>query len=234
MAIKQAAGVTPLFARAPYGDIDDRIRFIAKSLGYRLVQWDLDSHDYSFVHNRRNNMSEVLDSFRGWVRENPKHGHISLQHDLYKETVLQAQTVVPIVQDAGYNIMPVSVCTNANAYREDVTLDASDDPTDLDEDIKGDDEVDDMLDDIGEDDKVDEDDEDDEDDENDKKNKHGKDKDDIAATKKSDDANDTSSKDTSAGSRIAQSSWGQLAALTVAAFFFSIINVCTIGGVNGR
>ena len=33
-------GITPTTWRAPYGDVDDRIRFIAHALGLTTVLWD--------------------------------------------------------------------------------------------------------------------------------------------------------------------------------------------------
>jgi peptidoglycan/xylan/chitin deacetylase (PgdA/CDA1 family) len=42
-AIKQVLGVTPLTWRAPFGDVDDRIRFIAMKMNLTTVLWDQDS-----------------------------------------------------------------------------------------------------------------------------------------------------------------------------------------------
>lgn len=39
-AIKEVIGVTPTSWRAPFGDIDDRVRFIAHKLGLTTVLWD--------------------------------------------------------------------------------------------------------------------------------------------------------------------------------------------------
>jgi len=44
--IKLAVGVTPTCFRPPYGDIDDRIRAIAKGLGLRVILWQRDSNDW--------------------------------------------------------------------------------------------------------------------------------------------------------------------------------------------
>lgn len=44
--IKLAVGVTPTCWRPPYGDVDDRIRAIAKGLGLRAVLWQYDSNDW--------------------------------------------------------------------------------------------------------------------------------------------------------------------------------------------
>lgn len=45
-AIKLVVGVTPTCWRPPYGDVDDRIRAIAKGLGLKAVLWQYDSNDW--------------------------------------------------------------------------------------------------------------------------------------------------------------------------------------------
>lgn len=44
--IKLAIGVTPTCMRPPYGDIDDRVRAVAKALGLRIILWQSDSFDW--------------------------------------------------------------------------------------------------------------------------------------------------------------------------------------------
>lgn len=42
-AIKLVTGVTPTCWRAPFGDVDDRIRTIAHGLGLQHMMWEFDS-----------------------------------------------------------------------------------------------------------------------------------------------------------------------------------------------
>jgi peptidoglycan/xylan/chitin deacetylase (PgdA/CDA1 family) len=37
--IKRITGVTPTTMRAPYGDLDDRVRAIALAMGLQPIQW---------------------------------------------------------------------------------------------------------------------------------------------------------------------------------------------------
>lgn len=48
-AIFDAIGVTPLYWRPPYGDVDNRVRAIATQLGYKTAIWtqDFDTDDVS-------------------------------------------------------------------------------------------------------------------------------------------------------------------------------------------
>ncbi len=48
-AIKYVMGVTPTCWRPPYGDVDDRIRAIAQSLGLRTMMWDVDTNDWNIA-----------------------------------------------------------------------------------------------------------------------------------------------------------------------------------------
>lgn len=45
-AIKLVLGVTPTCWRAPFGDVDDRIRTIAYGLGLQHMMWEYDSDDW--------------------------------------------------------------------------------------------------------------------------------------------------------------------------------------------
>lgn len=56
-AIKLVTGVTPTCWRAPFGDVDDRIRTIAHGLGLQHMMWEFDSV--------RPRLSSDLDCLRG-------------------------------------------------------------------------------------------------------------------------------------------------------------------------
>ena len=44
--IKDILGITVQCWRPPFGDVDDRIRFIAASLGLSTILWDNDVNDF--------------------------------------------------------------------------------------------------------------------------------------------------------------------------------------------
>ncbi|KAJ7875239.1 hypothetical protein B0H13DRAFT_1723203 [Mycena leptocephala] len=50
-AIKLVTGVTPRCWRPPFGDVDDRIRYIAAQLGLETVLWKYDSNDWKVGTN---------------------------------------------------------------------------------------------------------------------------------------------------------------------------------------
>ena len=48
-AIKDVIGVTVQCWRPPYGDVDDRVRYIAQSLGLQTVIWEDNTFDYEIA-----------------------------------------------------------------------------------------------------------------------------------------------------------------------------------------
>ncbi|CAG8610761.1 2430_t:CDS:2, partial [Ambispora leptoticha] len=115
-AIRAAAGVTPKLMRAPYGDIDDRVRGIMRQLGYTIVIWNKDSRDWVSVIDPTFQLAWVAGNFSVWATEDAPTGYISLEHDLYQQTAAQGPKIVPILKNAGWNIKTVSECTGSQAY----------------------------------------------------------------------------------------------------------------------
>ncbi|RIA84559.1 Carbohydrate Esterase Family 4 protein [Glomus cerebriforme] len=124
-AIKAAVGITPKYMRPPFGDYDDRVRGIATQLGYKIVIWDEDTNDWMSADDKTFQLTWIEGNFTQWVKQPSTTGHISLEHDLYKQTAERAQLAVPIVQGAGFTIKPVAVCTNEQPYLENISLTGS-------------------------------------------------------------------------------------------------------------
>lgn len=49
IAIKDIVGVTVQCWRPPYGDVDDRVRYIAQSLGMETIIWEDNTFDYEIA-----------------------------------------------------------------------------------------------------------------------------------------------------------------------------------------
>ncbi|RUS18055.1 hypothetical protein BC937DRAFT_89192 [Endogone sp. FLAS-F59071] len=114
LIIKEVCGVTPRYFRPPYGDYDDRVRFIAESLGYLPVIWDLDTNDWEIGTPNSTVTTATEDAdFVTWINEEPTdtQGHICLQHELTQITVNEAIKNLPALQ-AAYKVMPVASCIN--------------------------------------------------------------------------------------------------------------------------
>ena len=85
----------------PYGDYDNAVVETAKKCGYYAIQWDVDSLDWK---------DYGVDSIIRTVCEN-KHlgnGSIILCHNGAKYTAQALDTVLTRLEEAGYQVVPVS------------------------------------------------------------------------------------------------------------------------------
>eukprot|EP00842_Homolaphlyctis_polyrhiza_P002746 jgi/Hompol1/3472/HPOL_006554-RA len=79
-AIRQVIGVTPKYFRCPFGDIDDRVRAVIKTMNLTIVMWNRDTGDT--IPNQ-----PILDVVKSWLAPGAaKFGTISLEHDLFDVT----------------------------------------------------------------------------------------------------------------------------------------------------
>ncbi|KAL1923901.1 uncharacterized protein VTP21DRAFT_6936 [Calcarisporiella thermophila] len=116
--IREAIGVTPTYLRAPFGDVDDRVRAIAKQLGYKIIGWNRDTDDWKVgVPGSGVSKATIVANYTNWVKNPPAatvglakgKGVISLQHDLYAETVEAAIESINIIKQK-YKPMAVAQC----------------------------------------------------------------------------------------------------------------------------
>ncbi|TFY63249.1 hypothetical protein EVJ58_g3356 [Rhodofomes roseus] len=130
--IKDALGVTPLYWRPPYGDIDDRVRAIGMAMNLYPVMWTrisstqtFDTLDYDLAGGQATPV-EVLDSWDA-IMNNASQidtGFIVLEHDLFQQTVdIAVGYILPeaLARQPKYNITPVITCQEmpmSNAYFE--------------------------------------------------------------------------------------------------------------------
>ncbi|CAJ0926693.1 17966_t:CDS:2 [Entrophospora sp. SA101] len=118
--IKEITGLTPKYMRPPRGDYDDRVRNIAKQLGYKSVIWDHDTFDWMSQQDPTYDLNWIPANFTQWVNEASTTGHVSLEHDLYQQTVGKAPKAIDIVIGAGFKIKTIANCTNELPYLESV------------------------------------------------------------------------------------------------------------------
>ena len=113
LAIKQVIGVTPKFFRPPYGDIDDRVRAILKSLGLHIIMWDVDSQD----GNDGGASQTTAQNFADQIAQS-RNGSISLEHDLYDDQVNQLGEALTAIYDGEYTVKRLDNCLGLRAYDE--------------------------------------------------------------------------------------------------------------------
>jgi peptidoglycan/xylan/chitin deacetylase (PgdA/CDA1 family) len=112
--IKDAAGVTPIYMRPPFGDVDDRVRAILLQLGYKIVIWTegYDTNDWQ-LSTGTSTVENIKTNFQGWLTKLPtlSNGIIVLEHDLYPQAVdVAVNSLLPMAKQANVQMMPIPKC----------------------------------------------------------------------------------------------------------------------------
>ncbi|KAF7325992.1 Carbohydrate esterase family 4 protein [Mycena kentingensis (nom. inval.)] len=115
-AIKLVTGYTPTCWRPPLGDVDDRIRFIAQSLGMYNVLWKYNSNDWE-VSSGAATPAEVQANYDALISAAGSGtfataGAIILAHELNNYTMQTALDNYPKLASAFKHIVPVGVALN--------------------------------------------------------------------------------------------------------------------------
>jgi len=134
-AIYEITGVTPKYMRPPYGDIDDRVRWISMQMGLTPIIWTayngrtFDTQDWEIAGGVVN-VSTVISNFDSILAQAPNlgHGFIVLEHDLYQQSVdlavdyvlpkalgTPALTLEPIINCLGMDASQAYIETAQNA-----------------------------------------------------------------------------------------------------------------------
>ncbi|KAJ7463484.1 carbohydrate esterase family 4 protein [Mycena galericulata] len=115
-AIKFVTGVTPTCFRPPFGDVDDRIRFIAAQLGLETIIWKYDSDDWAAGYNgvTAADVQTNYDNFIGNATAGAFNtvGAIILTHELNNFTMQTAIDNYPKLAKAFDHIVPIAVAQN--------------------------------------------------------------------------------------------------------------------------
>ncbi|KAJ7102287.1 hypothetical protein B0H15DRAFT_813999 [Mycena belliarum] len=130
--IKDVLGVTPSHFRPPFGDIDNRVRAIAKAMGLTPVMWTrispmatFDTDDFD-LHSGASTASKVLQNWN-FIEANATTfdtGFILLEHDLFQQSVdIATGYILPdaLAHQPAFKIEPVISCMNkplTDAYIE--------------------------------------------------------------------------------------------------------------------
>ncbi|GAA6063372.1 hypothetical protein JCM10212_000311 [Sporobolomyces blumeae] len=121
-AIKDVLGITVRCWRPPYGDVDDRIRYIAEALDMKTIIWTEDTFDYDWVTLgkdaiRKNYEAILAKQAAGDYNE---VGVIVLTHEIDGGTMELSQEFLPQMQaQFSGGVVPVGTCmNNTNPYVE--------------------------------------------------------------------------------------------------------------------
>ncbi|KAI8086894.1 chitin deacetylase [Gilbertella persicaria] len=114
-AIKLATGLTPRYWRPPYGDIDDRVRWIATQLGLTAVVWNLDTDDWAA--GLTTTVEAVSQTYQDYVEMGTNGtfadtGNIVLTHEINNNTMSLALEFLPKITAAYKQVIDVATCAN--------------------------------------------------------------------------------------------------------------------------
>ncbi len=94
--LKKAAGSPASVMRPPYGAINDTVK---ANVGSPMILWNIDTLDW-----KTRNADKTIDV----VMKNVGDGDIILMHDIHTESVDAAIKLIPMLEDAGYQLVTVS------------------------------------------------------------------------------------------------------------------------------
>ncbi|KAK9768160.1 chitin deacetylase [Basidiobolus ranarum] len=121
-AIFNITGVRPSFIRPPYGEADDRVKGIFKAMGYHTLLWNMDTLDWD-ISTKNESPSLILNSFETAIANgtnlNPHGdlGFISLQHDIYIDTVEQTPNIAQLLAQNNFHFVLAYECVNLSPYQ---------------------------------------------------------------------------------------------------------------------
>lgn len=110
--VKALTGISMTLFRPPYGDYNNQLVETANTLGYNVIQWDVDSLDWK-DYGADSIVETVL---------NHKHlgnGSIILMHNGAKYTKDALERVIVGLKDKGFEIVPISQLIYPNNYYTD-------------------------------------------------------------------------------------------------------------------
>ncbi|GAA5898462.1 hypothetical protein JCM6882_007782 [Rhodosporidiobolus microsporus] len=121
-AIKDVLGITVQCWRPPYGDVDDRIRYIANALGMSTIIWSDNTFDYEIATLSKSTVEKNYDDILAKAANGTfaTQGTIVLTHELNADTMELGEEYLPKIKSAFKYVVPVGVCqNNTNPYVEE-------------------------------------------------------------------------------------------------------------------
>lgn len=110
--VKALLGIEMNLYRPPFGEYNNTVIEAANSLGYHVIQWDIDSLDWK-EYGTEKEIAQVL---------NHKHlgnGSIVLFHNDAKYTPAALDTIIKGLKQKGYEIVPISKLIYTENYYMD-------------------------------------------------------------------------------------------------------------------
>lgn len=127
-AIKYVMGITVTCWRPPYGDVDDRIRAIAQSMGLQTIMWSDDTDDWDIEPYGPSPTASIQANYasiqsKGSSPAAATGGIIVLEHEIEDAAMNLSMQEYSNNKAAWKYIVPIAACLNkTNPYYEDYTF----------------------------------------------------------------------------------------------------------------
>lgn len=108
--IEKITGSKTTLYRPPFGDVDNKTLEICKSLGYKVIKWDVDSMDWKEI-----GPNHVIER----VARKSEPGSIVLFHANVNDVGSYLDSIIGNLQKDGYEIVPVSKLVHKDNYTVD-------------------------------------------------------------------------------------------------------------------
>lgn len=105
--IEELIGKRPRFFRPPFGEYNNRVINTINDMGYQVIQWSIDSHDW---------MEPGVDYIVNRIMSNSSSGDIILMHNNAPDTAEALRKVIPQLKDKGLEIVPLSELVYKDSY----------------------------------------------------------------------------------------------------------------------
>jgi len=108
-------GFRPKYIRPPYGEADDRVKAIFTAHNLRPVLWNMDTTDYETMQTG-SPITQITDTFKKALTTNTglnpfkDPGFISLQHDLFLQSIQQEPDIINLLKSNNFRFMTVDEC----------------------------------------------------------------------------------------------------------------------------
>ena len=106
--IENTCGARPVLFRPPFGDTNQMVRALSRSVGCEHIMWTVDSHDWDNEYD----MEKIIKR----VTKTVEPGYIILFHNDGRYTADVLRTVIPYYQSLGYELVTVSSLLSEDAY----------------------------------------------------------------------------------------------------------------------
>ncbi|KAF9573789.1 chitin deacetylase [Mortierella alpina] len=123
-AIFDITGIRVKYMRAPYGDIDARVRFVLRKMGFIPVGWedDFDTKDWNKQMTDAQVVQDFTASLDKYVAGNKTKGFYCLEHDMEDSVVNRAFKLVPLGWERKIEYATVAQCQSDSQPYQSVAM----------------------------------------------------------------------------------------------------------------